>query len=111
MCYVYLVYNTYSYGVLSIYVFFMLLQYVPTEVYKLLLYLYIQEIHNLLCLFVIITKLCLSHKFRINPLVNFPKTIFCCRQVNLLTSRSVDRPDAENIERRISIRGRLIVVK
>ena len=50
-------------------------------------------------LFVIITKLCSSHKFWINSFVIFPNTIcFCCRQVNLLPSKSFYPPTHQTLK-------------
>ena len=49
---------------------------------------------------IIITKLCLSHKFQINSFLVFSKAIFCCIKLNQPPSKSFDYPDAENIVRR-----------
>ena len=61
--------------------------------------------------FLIITELCLSHKFRINYFVIFPKTFFRCRQVNIPPPKIAYSPHTSNIEIWISIRGQKIVVK
>ena len=41
---------------------------------------------------IIITKICLSHKFRINSFPVFSKAIFGCRQVNQPPTNSFDHP-------------------
>ena len=109
VCYVYSFYNPCSYGELSLYVFFMLSLDTPAEVYKLILYFDLQEIHHFIILLcnhhknlvvsqIITTKVCLSRKFRINYFVIFSKGIFCFKRVNILPSNSFDRPDVANIE-------------
>ena len=67
VCYVLLFYNQYIYGELSILILFILSQDTPTEVRLLLLYSDLQK-NMLFCyvLFLIITELFFSRKFRIN---------------------------------------------
>ena len=50
-CYVYLIYNSYSYGELSINVFFMLSWDAPAEVHVLILYYDLQEIHYFIIIY------------------------------------------------------------
>ena len=58
-----------------------------------------------------ITKLYLSHKFRINCFVIFCNTMFCCRQVHLRPPESFNHRHKANIEIHGSIRGQLIVFR
>ena len=62
-------------------------------------------------LLLIITKLCLYHKSRINLFVIFCNTIICCNQVHLWPPKSVDLRQKANIEIKGSIRGRPIFVR
>ena len=59
----------------------------------------------------ITTKLCLSHKFRIDCFVIFCNIFFCCRQVYLLPPKRFDYQHKANIETQGYIRGRPIVVR
>ena len=61
-------------------------------------------------LFLVFTKLCLSHKFRTNFIVIFCNTITRCSQVHLRPPESFDLQYKSNIERRVFIRFRKIVV-
>ena len=69
------------------------------------------EYVNLLCFLLIITKLYLSHKFRINLFMILCNIIFRCRQVHIGPPESFNRRQKANIERRGSIRDWLIVVR
>ena len=62
-------------------------------------------------LLLIITKLYLSHRIRINFFVIFFNTVFCCRQWHLWPPRSFNHRQKSNIEGGGSIRGRPIFLK